>query len=103
MRFNGPFRVQYLSEDGVLPQLIEPDVVYIGLSEGRPWVAHFKCPCGEHKQMVTLGLREFPDSPDHPSWEFQDQGGLAHLSPSILWTDAIGCHFFIHGGSVQWC
>ncbi len=86
--------VEYADE---VPDEIAPmTAVMVGTESSPKWLA-FDCPCKRHHR-VLISI-----SPSrHPRWSVLTKTPL-HVIPSVdEVSDGIRCHYFIHGGQVQW-
>jgi Family of unknown function (DUF6527) len=92
------FLVRYAESHPTLSQLSDDDFVIVRSGEFQKW-ACFKCPCGcGDKIALSLAANR------KPSWRVAlDWLKRPTVSPSIWQQDHCHAHFWIRGGTVDWC
>lgn len=81
-----------------LPDLLDPDRVYLVGNPDLPWSAALLCPCGCR---ASIQLSLVPG--DSPRWRAKRHlSGSVTLHPSVWRTRDCRSHFFIRRGRVVW-
>ena len=81
-----------------LPDVLEPDRVYLIGDGSVPWSAALLCPC---RCGAVIQLSLIPS--DRPRWSVSRHfTGSASLHPSIWRTKGCRSHFFLRRGRIVW-
>lgn len=82
-----------------LPDVPQPDTIYVLGANGYLWSAAMLCPCG-CGELLQMNLHE----DGRPRWKLtRHEDGTVSLTPSV--SRIVGCrsHFWLRRGQVQWC
>ena len=89
-----PLKTFLVSE---LPDILEPNTVYVIGEEGYKWCAALLCPCGCNK-MLQMNLLT-----GHPRWHLTEHwNGTVTLHPSVWRKKECCSHFYLRRGRIIW-
>ena len=81
-----------------VPEVLEPETVYLVGEDSLPWCAALLCPCG-CGSTIQVSLV----AGDRPSWRaIRHFSGSVTLLPSIWRSSGCRSHFFVRRGRIVW-
>ena len=81
-----------------VPEVLEPETVYLVGEDSLPWSAALLCPCG-CGSTIQVSLV----AGDRPSWRaIRHFSGSVTLLPSIWRSSGCRSHFFLRRGRIVW-
>jgi hypothetical protein len=84
---------------GDVPDRLKQYCVYLVNEDGQLWQVAMLCPCG---CSAVIQLCVLPDT--RPSWTVRmHYDRTVSLTPSVWRTKGCRSHFFLRGGTIDWC